>query len=326
MKGEQEDDFLVCVKGCSWYIKDTPRRSVLHGKESLMMDYYIASSDSTNYYELDSSESKVGNHTPFFARIGEGNVPYIVSNFKILDLWYSLASSCYFANLGNALLIPPLNLPGAAYTNEFRVSAFWQLEEVMPFLPKAIIFDAPRVWNVSNLKLDQQSAGPSNPRVWHYTNCIYSIAERARFKGLLLPKSSLFEFFSENGTNDYWTAAKLSIQVSIVNETSEMSSFVIPLPKTARLTDLRTISSETPFTTPLGIRTNWPDLAKSKAKARAMLPGRLAAMQASSTANYLPVRIVLACAILLPIMLGLPMFKAKWQKQKQLNVQNTPLS
>jgi len=51
---EQDDLFTVNVKNCKWHIKKTPTRFLKNGKEQPLAEYGIASSDSTNFYQVSS--------------------------------------------------------------------------------------------------------------------------------------------------------------------------------------------------------------------------------------------------------------------------------
>jgi hypothetical protein len=51
---EQDDLFTVNVKNCKWHIKKTPTRFLKNGKEQPLAEYGIASSDSTNFYQVSA--------------------------------------------------------------------------------------------------------------------------------------------------------------------------------------------------------------------------------------------------------------------------------
>lgn len=269
LKGDVQADlsyeFTVSVKDCNWFIRTVPKKYVLFGKAHALRDYNIASSDSTNFYELTSIEGIVkaagGKGNSFAGRIGPGSAPFGLSDPTLIVLWYAFASGCYFRDLRDTYINPAtVLLKQETYAKDFRVLASWKLQDSVPFLPKSIILDGV---SRSEARLDEK--GDS---AWHFTNCVYRVQEFGKIASLELPKMVIVQYFDRNPTNSAVLIPTGYIRIEATNyqKTVSIDSFRPIIPDRAALSDMRTIFSTTPFG--IGVKgVVWPELQSSKKRA-----------------------------------------------------------
>ena len=267
---EQENSFHFHNKDCEWYVGCVPLRFVKLGKDQELFSSEIASSDGTNFYELESLQGLTKSPLQsqnYAGRVGPGAVPFGLSDPRLIILWYAFGSSCYFPDIKGEFVNPPTILAGQEiYAKDFRVSADWKLEADPPFLPTLITFkDLPRCQS------NDFVAG-------HFTNCLYLVKDFADAKGLKLPKTVFVSYFDRNPTNRSldWLAGKMEIDVTNFQSGGASCKFTPAIPGHGFISDLRTISTLTPFAVAEVKGSTWPDPSVSK---------RIAAQIASSMAR-----------------------------------------
>jgi hypothetical protein len=214
---EQESSFVFREKDCNWLVKCVPHRFVKFGKEQPLYAYELASSDGTNFYELESLSGLPKPAKPFEGVIGPGSDPFGLSDPRLTTLWYAFGSSCYFAKRNGNLVNPPTaNTGSQTYAKDFHVPAIWQIESNPPFLPEAIFFYKT---NESTLTT--------------FTNVIYKVHEFKSVAGLLLPKAiSMQYFFTQSLSNKptTWITADMEIEVTNFQATSPNEDFTVKIP------------------------------------------------------------------------------------------------
>ena len=314
---EQENSFTFSVKDCNWFIKSVPKRFLKFGKEQPLMAYEIASSDSTNFYELESIEGlpksvKSGNQT-FAGRIGPGAVPFGLSDPRLVVLWYAFGSGCYFANLHDDYVNPPTAFRGEdTYAKDFRVQATWQLQTNPPFLPKSIAF-----YGVPKYQTNEV---PDLP----FTKCIYLVQDFKEESSFVIPRTILVQYFLKNPTNKtaILTAANMQIEITNVQEKVSSKSFRPDISGIAFLSDMRTISPNTPFGIVVPQGHDWPNLdaSKQKAAAIALAMAQRPSVSESHNLRIAVIRIVWIASIFIPLaVMGYLQWKKQTTKHKNEN-------
>lgn len=274
---EQDDLFTVSVKDCQWHIKKTPIRFLKNGRPQPVANYGIASSDSTNFYQLASFKQIVRfgpqKREAFDARIGPGAVPFGLSDPKYIVLWYAFGSGCYFSALTNDQVNPPTILKSEAmYAQDFRVVGQWDLQNQPPFLPRSIVFDAPPA-------LETTAAGTIKSR---FTNCVFTVQASTNYLGLLLPKTLTVDYFGRHPQDStaIIPTSRMRIVVSNFLPCVGTEHFRPEITDSTVISDLRTITTNTPFGVAVRDSRNWPKIEDSKkrasrrAQAIAMTPQR----------------------------------------------------
>lgn len=265
----------------------------LKGGEEQPLDHYgVAASDSTNFYQI-SAFPRPGGGSSMGARIGPGDVPFGLSDPKYILLWYAFGSSCYFQSLEQSFVNPPTVLLGEAqYAKDFRVLASWQLHDSIPHLPKMIAFDGSAR---HTLKADQLTAP-----VWHFTNCTLVVQEFTNVGDLVLPKLIVAKYFGSNSPNHARPVllGGLDVHMTSFQRWVSVDTFRPAITKETLISDMRTISSNTPFGIASRELSSWPRLEVSQAKAQSLASGR---RHSSATRERLGlVRFVLIVVILAP--------------------------
>jgi hypothetical protein len=320
---EIDYDFRVEVKDCSWLIRTVPTQHLRNGVPRPLRDYNIAASDQTYFYQLTSLEQL--SHSldrplphgtealpPFTARIGSGSVPYCLSDPTLMVLWYAFGSSCYFQQLTNQLLNPiSLPLNQEVFAKDFRVRGLWELHNVKPFLPRWIVFDGvPRFRAAEQASLDVP---------WHFTNCIYTVeAFDSSQLNAGVPTSFVVRFFPERAAalKDHAETARMECRITMLRPDVRSQEFRPELPGTAVISDLRTISGETPFGV-ASVSDTWPDAEESKQKA-----AHLAAATAARDPRV-PASVWLAQLLLLAVVTAPVAINIIWRRAKARHAQET---
>lgn len=232
---EQDDLFTVSVKNCEWHIKKIPTRFLKNGKEQPLAEYGVASSDSTNFYQVASFKRIVSTQQQkteaFDGRIGPGAVPFGLSDPKYIVLWYAFGSGCYFPALTNNQVNPPTILKSEEmYAQGFRVTAHWELENDLPFLPKFIAFEAPEAHQT-------MTAGAEKG---HLTNCVFTVQEFANQFGLVLPKIVTVNYFGWHPLipTTIIPTSRMRIVVSNFRARVAIENFKPEIPEPAVISDL----------------------------------------------------------------------------------------
>jgi len=302
---EQDCSFTFTEKDGKWHIRAVPKRFVKRGKEQPLLPYEIASSDSTNFYEIDSlkgfSVSNGWNVDSLGGRIGPGSVPFGLSDPRLIVLWYAFGSSLYFRDITTNYIVPPTIIGGEeAYANDFRGRASWELEKNPPFLPVSICFLGEYKFGANKRLGGIYSAS-------NFTNCVYSAHDFKENAGLFIPRSITAEYFNRNPTNEKIAhlGGEMKIEVIQVQKNDPRVAFRPDLSSSAFLSDMRTISKATPFGIAVDDAHDWPDLKKSQrlaeavALSRAQNPSKEDRNPLSSRKNI--IRLILIVLILLPI-------------------------
>lgn len=296
----QEDDFIASVRDCNWHIKKTPIRYVSRGKEEVLGDYGVICSDGIDFYEVlsfNKGESVYG-------RIGPGSTPFCLTDPKTLVLWYAFASGCQFANQQDKFLNNPfLMFAQTNYAKDFRVRAEWQLSLEAPFLPTYMVFDSkPRF---------EGATKSDNGAGWQYTNVIYSVKESVKEAGLWFPKQILVDYQSPNPTNRavLFRYGNITIEATAFRKGVRVDSFRPENLKFHTVSDMRTISSNTPFGVASFNKEGWPALQSSEAKAKSLAVTYSNADSSKQTKS----RLILVILLVLPI-LTIGIWKLSQQK------------
>ncbi len=311
---EQDDLFTVSVKDCEWSIKKIPTRFLKNGKEQPLAEYGIASSDSTNFYQVSSFKGIVSTEKQkreaFDGRIGPGAVPFGLSDPKYIVLWYAFGSGCYFPSLTNNQVNPPTILKTeGAYAQDFRVTAHWELESGPPFLPRFITFDTPPA-------LQKTATGTERG---HLTNCVFTVQEFTNVFGLAIPTVITVNYFGWHPLNPTTIipTSRMRIVVSNFQARVAVEHFRPEIPEPAVISDLRTIASNTPFGVASRNSRTWPNIedSKKRASARAQAIG-MAEHRNKSHVTLL--RISLISVVIAPALwLGIQQLRARNKKAKQ---------
>jgi hypothetical protein len=305
---QQEDHITVSVRGCEWLVKKVPIRFLKGGKEQPLAHYGVASSDSTNFYQV-SSFPRAGEGSSMDARIGPGGVPFGLSDPKYIVLWYMFGSSCYFQHLQGRYVNPPTVLLGEAhYAKDFRVLASWELENAAPNLPKMIAFDSVPRWSLE-VRRDEAP-------IWHSTSCRLVVQEFTNRGGLLLPKRVLAEYFGSSPTNQPLPFLTGSFEVRMTNFHAQVSvtTFRPDISRGAFVSDMRTICSNTPFGVVNRAASDWPRLESSRAKAQSVALAKRGSR--ASTRRVSLVRIGLVALILAPGMFWFVLRRLETTKER----------
>ncbi len=311
---EQDDFITVSVRDCDWHIKKIPARFLKKGQEQPLAEYGIASSDTTNFYQLASFKRIVSTEPQkreaFAARIGPGGVPFGLSDPKYIILWYAFGSGCYFSTLTSNLVNPPTILKSEEmYAQDFRVRGHWELESRPPFLPKFIAFDAPAALATTTAGTDRG----------HLTNCVFTVEEFTSQFGLALPKLVTVNFFGWHPMNPTTVipTSRMRIVVSNFQAHVAVDNFRPDISEPAVISDLRTIASNTPFGVALRDSRNWPKIEDSKrrASARAQALG-LVERRNESRATF--IRILMISVVIAPALwLGIQRLRVRNKGTKQ---------
>ena len=295
---QQDDRITVSVSGCNWFIKKVPIRFLKGGRERPLANYGIASSDSTNFYQITSFSKAEGGST-LEGRIGPGAVPFGLSDPKYIVLWYAFCSGGYLQSLEGRFVNPPMTLMGEAqYAKDFRVLAFWELQEAPPRLPKMIAFDS-----VPKCDLPvERTPAPA----WHCTNFTLVVQEFTNCAELLLPKVILASYF-------FRVTGILEFRINDFRRQVSLDTFRPKITSGTLVSDMRTISSNTPFGVAGRGTSDWPRLETSMAKAHGLLPP--GGKSATSRQRLNLIRIVLFAAMLAPLA-WIALRKVERSKQK----------
>lgn len=254
---EQKDDFHFVVADCKWYIKQVPKESLKFGKKGKNPppEYKLALTDGTNFFEAVRFEKSATQN----GRIGSGSVPYGLSDAKLIVLWYAFGSGCYLVRQQECI-VPPHVFGQEFYTNDFRVRAYWSLTTNVSHLPTYIAFDGFKV-----------NAGIQ----WGFTNAVYTASGFTNVGDMSLPSFAAIDYYVQNPTNDSLLrrVARMQIDVSrcelLTNTTVDL--FQAPkLSESGVISDLRPISTNTPFGVAHYKDRAWPSKEASETKAKAI--------------------------------------------------------
>jgi len=239
-----------------------------------MEDYTVASTDLTNFYFLVSMDTiakngsnarlKTNHNTNMLASasgfIGNGAIPY-GTDPTISLIWYAFASGCYFQNDVKEDFIygvTPFRNVGF-YSQDFRVSAQWELESAAPFLPKNITF-------TGDYKFLNGKRDPNVPESLVSTDCVYRVLEFTNVDSLTLPRRGMAEFPCTNKIH-----TTFSFVVTGVSKQSVIPDFVVRIPSKALISDYRPISTTASIAVPTGPVTEWPQLNVTKSAYQRLL-------------------------------------------------------
>ncbi len=281
---EQQDEFRVSVRDCNWHIRKVPKVFLRHETPQSLGDYGLVMSDGTNFYQVSSFQNALT------ARIGPGAVPFCLTDPKMIVLWYAYASSCYLSHIQDEFVNPPTVFNEAYYARDFRVRCDWQLFDKLPFLPSSMAFDG-----VAKFE--------TNASTRSFTNAIFKVTETFDDKGLVVPKIASVEYFSRSRTNQalVFRSAKMSIEANALAESVDQHCFQSPNLTNATVSDMRTISSNTPFGIAYFGQLQWPNLDSSLSKAEKLAASaRLRVPERSAMTRLALLRWVLIILTIVP--------------------------
>lgn len=309
---EQHDNFSVSVKDCKWHIRQIPQLWLKNGSNQILFGETLVSSDLANFYQLTSISNVTGwyagatNARAFAARIGPGAVPFGLSDPKLMIIWYAFASSCYFNTSSGNYLTPPTVLNDKLYAADFRVLASWELHDHPPNLPQQILF--------SDLYGFQASSPDPDERTLQFTNCLYTVHEFTRYQKLMLPKRISASFFRRSPTNSLMMllSADTTIEISQFHELTVVS-FRPTISGPSYMSDMRTISKDTPFGVGSPRATDWPSLEKSVqvAKAQAYAISKVEQTNSGSVSRFTITAMVILVIMGFPAVLAIVSRKCK---------------
>jgi hypothetical protein len=297
------DSFCVSVKGCAWHIKKIPALFVKGGvQQDRLPQSFVAATDSTNFFYLVSHPTNrigVAGRRPqsnATGLIGNGAVPYAVSDVTIIWLWYAFASHCYLSEVDEPYLVPPLTLTDVSdYARDYRVSATWERSANAPRLPSSLVFGN-RCRFQTNLTED-------------FTNAVYHVSAFTNTRQFVIPSQADVQYFrcvlNSDGTvsSPVTTvpAASISITVTNVREKVSLPSFAVDIEGTALLSDLRPLSTTLPHPVPVGLATNWPDPDHSRRTAEYLLRAEVHLGERRERTRYVFTLLFIIIAAAIPI-------------------------
>jgi hypothetical protein len=257
---EQEDDFSFSLKNNCFWNQQVSKKFNKFGKPQLLFGGCVASSDSTNYYWISSNSTQLAKSPllsgspPVSALIGTGVVPYRLMDPKAVVLWYAFGSSCYLSNVQDNCIYPTTINNASNERNEsgldFRVSASWKLQKEPPFLPSSIIFD----------EMPCQSEIRSNNLIILKTNCVYTADKFTTSNGLTIPWAASVSNFNKSGI----LSGVMKIKVTNVLYNVNITNFQPIISGPVQISDVRTISPNTPRAVFLITTQGWPSLRFSQ--------------------------------------------------------------
>lgn len=266
----QLDEFTLGVRDCNWYIKKVPVLFERAGKRVSLTGTTEVSSDTENFYQLTHLRFSKDRllEDRLLGRIGPGPAPFDLSDPKLIVLWYSYASTCYLKAIGGCegYVVPPTTLGTEdIYAKDFRVLAAWKSGDGKLGFPEQIHFD-------SRAKFEA-SAADIAVRRWHSTNCILTVNDYITTNGFAVPGDVLVQMFSEpKPSHPTRLTATIAVAARYLSQDCSITNFVPRLTKVADISDMRTISSNTPYGIVALATTNWPRIEASRALAAAILP------------------------------------------------------
>lgn len=262
----QLDEFTLVVRDCNWYIKKVPLLFERAGKAVSLTGTTEVSSDTENFYQL--TQLTASPKVRLLGRIGPGAAPFDLSDPKLIVLWYSYASTCYLKAIGGSegYVVPPTTLGTEdTYARDFRVLAAWKSgDDQLGFLEQ-IHFDGRSKFEVS--------ATDIAARRWHFTNCILTVNDYIRTNGFAVPSDVLVQMFSETKpSHPTRLTATIAVAARYLSQDCSITNFIPRLSKAADISDMRTISTNTPYGIVALNTTNWPRIEASRSLAMALRP------------------------------------------------------
>jgi len=265
---EQEHHFSVSVKNCRLYAKRIPIKSVIAGEAKDLEDYSVFATDLTNFYQLacvSTIQKQKGGSNSFFGLVGPGSVPFGLGDSKDLMLWYTFGSSCYFKDLAEPFIFPPIrSIAAGDYAKDFRVRGSWRLSSKPPFLPEFVSFDSVK-------KFETKPDGSPMDAAKQFTNCVLSVQAVTNVGPFEVPLQVVADFYYQHPADkqDVRRGAWITFKVTNIVERVNVTNFSVPIDGVATITDLRAIVSETPFAVLTANTRTWPSLETTRARAQA---------------------------------------------------------
>lgn len=303
----QEDKFDVSVSGCLWRIQKFPRLFLKDGKPQPLADYGVVCTDGKNFYQVSSRNQGTSRN----ARVGPGTVPFCLSDPKLIVLWYGFASGCYFERLTDNYVNPIAMFSEDKYAGDFRVLGRWQLNSNSPFLPETMVFDALPRFDVL--------ASKSGTHRWNFTNITFTASGFSSGGGkATIPQSIVVDFFRRTPDLKVSSSGRVKIEVHDVQHRIPFEAFRPPDLGNAIVSDMRTISSNTPFGIARLNQSNWPSVEASKDQA-AKIASAMKKRTDSAQRNPKLARTAFAVAFLGPPLVAAVIWLGRYYSKQKAN-------
>jgi hypothetical protein len=203
---------------------------------------YEASCDGRAVYYLSGPpaafDAAITNSFPTGA-IANGAVPYGITDYRLMLLWYLFGSRQHLAASRSNLIISPLvhaGAPSARPSETFYRMAFWRTADLAGGFPAEIAFTTFSQSDLANAEVGSARLS---------TNCTLRVLESTNVGGFAFPRQAHVQIFRQHSTG-HSGRASVQQEIEIVTTNVVLASldptFVLALPKPAVISDLRVLA------------------------------------------------------------------------------------